>query len=656
MYFCIAYLYPTMTRQSHIQLCLLILLLTSGWTDSSAQYADHRNRKVDSVENVLRNKNLSDEDRLRAYNDLMWGYLQTDKWKSIAYAKKMITLGHKRNFASSEAEGYRIIGQHFYAEAKYDSAMWYYNQSQKAINRMHSLSRYTSKDIDDIQSQLWGTIANCYNIQGKNIVAIDYYMKMLELLEKHGWKENQSLLHDNIGELFMGIGNNQEAMKHLNKAINIARETKDSLIIAFSEDCLSLAYFNLKQYDKALKSAQWAYNHYRYHPEEAGGQTEMAHKLSLIYLKGFKNIKAAEQWNRKALAGYDTINLPTEKSLAQGQQAMIHLAKREWAKATEWAQLALKTDSSDPYHCVELYRALSKAYLYLNDKSKAEKYALKAFNTLENYTNKQYLSALGESEIKYETQKKEMQIDALQKEKKQSWIINIIVGILMLILLTLLITVWRWYRQRKQLNEKEKLLVETQATIAGETAERSRLARDLHDGLGSMLTAVKINLEQLNSTNKNTMTVLDEAMKELRRVAHHLMPDVLQREGLNVALENFCTSLPLVEYYSAGYTKRVSINLEEMLYRFAQELVNNAIKHSKATDISLQLLRDEENVTVIVCDNGIGMNKDAEKKGSGIKGIRSRLGVFHGRIDIDSVAGEGTEIHIVVPAEWNVKS
>ncbi|MGP1476271.1 MAG: sensor histidine kinase, partial [Phocaeicola sp.] len=171
-----------------------------------------------------------------------------------------------------------------------------------------------------------------------------------------------------------------------------------------------------------------------------------------------------------------------------------------------------------------------------------------------------------------------------------------------------------------------------------------------------MLTAVKINLEQLNSTNKNTMTVLDEAMKELRRVAHHLMPDVLQREGLNVALENFCASLPLVEYYSAGYTKRVSINLEEMLYRFAQELVNNAIKHSKATDISLQLLRDEENVTVIVCDNGIGMNKDAEKKGSGIKGIRSRLGVFHGRIDIDSVAGEGTEIHIVVPAEWNVKS
>src|SRR5690606_2190790 len=164
--------------------------------------------------------------------------------------------------------------------------------------------------------------------------------------------------------------------------------------------------------------------------------------------------------------------------------------------------------------------------------------------------------------------------------------------------------------------EQEKQLVAVQATLDGEAAERTRLAKDLHDGLGSMLSLVKFNLPQMNggaaleavdvSRFQKALGMLDESIQELRRVAHHMMPESLLRYGLKVSLSDFCDAIPSVEFHYFGEEKRLPEKLEILVYRCVHELVNNALKHAQASQINVQLIQETNRISFTVQDNGIG--------------------------------------------------
>ena len=143
-------------------------------------------------------------------------------------------------------------------------------------------------------------------------------------------------------------------------------------------------------------------------------------------------------------------------------------------------------------------------------------------------------------------------------------------------------------------------MIATQAVLDGETAERSRLARDLHDGLGGMLSVVKLNLKDMNSYSimdgldvdrfSNALDMLDQSISELRRVAHHMMPESLMRYGLKISLEDYCRAIPNAHFQYYGSENRLDDRLEVVLYRCAYELINNAVKYAEATTINVQLL------------------------------------------------------------------
>src|SRR5690606_16418992 len=129
--------------------------------------------------------------------------------------------------------------------------------------------------------------------------------------------------------------------------------------------------------------------------------------------------------------------------------------------------------------------------------------------------------------------------------------------------------------------------VAVQATLDGEAAERSRLAKDLHDGLGSMLSVVKFNLPQVKgnaileavdvSRFQKALGMLDNSIQELRRVAHHMMPESLLRYGLKVSISDFCDAIPVVSFHYFGDEARLSDKLEILIYRCIHELINNAL-------------------------------------------------------------------------------
>jgi signal transduction histidine kinase len=268
-----------------------------------------------------------------------------------------------------------------------------------------------------------------------------------------------------------------------------------------------------------------------------------------------------------------------------------------------------------------------------------------------------------ELETVYETEKKEAKIIDLEKEKRQHYWVAGALGLIFLLAIVILFFRHRLVKNQKLLADQkvsqlkqEQQLVATQATLDGETAERSRLARDLHDGLGGMLSVVRLNLKdvktggyiEVGDINRfdKAIDMLDDSIKELRRVAHNMMPESLLRYGLKVSLTDFCNEIPSVGLHYYGNEKRLNSNLEILVYRSAHELVNNALRHAEAKNINLQVIQEEDRISLTVQDDGKGFDTNSTPHGMGLKSINNRVASFNGKMSIYSSPGNGTEINI----------
>ncbi|WP_345267855.1 sensor histidine kinase [Nibrella viscosa] len=240
--------------------------------------------------------------------------------------------------------------------------------------------------------------------------------------------------------------------------------------------------------------------------------------------------------------------------------------------------------------------------------------------------------------------------------------------------MAIVIVVFVAYYQQKQVKQ-QLALKELQeryrrelmaATFQGQEQERRRLARDLHDEIGTMLSVTKMSLNQLDrklTDNvaaslllQRTRSLLDETMSNVRRISRNLVPTTLDRFGLVAALEE------LIEKTTDGdihiqlecpvTLDTLSSPMEVMLYRIAQELVNNAIRHARATHITIQLFCQANEIRLSVSDNGQGFDFDDvmkdKNRGLGLRNIESRLSVVEGHVTFDVAPGRGSNIHIQV--------
>ncbi len=236
------------------------------------------------------------------------------------------------------------------------------------------------------------------------------------------------------------------------------------------------------------------------------------------------------------------------------------------------------------------------------------------------------------------------------------------------------ISIYRIYQQRQKLQqqritelETEKKLAATEAVLRGEEQERTRLAKDLHDGLGGMLSGIKHSMQTMKGnlimTPDNTQAfersidMLDSSIKEMRRVAHNMMPEVLVRFGLDVALREFCdeidqTNVIQVNYQSIGMEAKplVERSMSIAIYRIVQELVNNSIKHAQAQQVIVQLTHDQKTISVTVEDDGKGFDPRVPEQAGGIgwENIKSRVAFLKGTVHLQS-EGSGTSILIEFP-------
>lgn len=208
-----------------------------------------------------------------------------------------------------------------------------------------------------------------------------------------------------------------------------------------------------------------------------------------------------------------------------------------------------------------------------------------------------------------------------------------------------------------------------QAMIDGQEAERKRLASEIHDGVGAMLSTLTMSLESMRPQIKKEVPDLlkkhEQSMKlaksinrDLRSISHALMPSTLVDFGLAQAIKMLCdtinsSSTIKTSFYHKGLEKRLPRNVELSLYRIAQEIVNNAIKYSKAKNLTIQLIRYPKSILLMTEDDGVGFDKAAvekdKKKGIGLRNIKIRTKSIGGSFNIDAQSGRGVSTTIDVP-------
>ena len=191
---------------------LTFVVAALGWVSSYAQYSDHRGRNTDSLERVVAGwtaekiETASADDvsgLISAYKDLMWGYLQTNRDKSMEYARTALRLSSERGFWYAAQDASRVLGMHHYAAEQWDSASFFYNKSLEMVRKMedkvttrYNDKIYDQKSIDDAKSALYGALGNMYNVMDSIPRAMEYYKMAGEIFDKYGWKESNAILFE----------------------------------------------------------------------------------------------------------------------------------------------------------------------------------------------------------------------------------------------------------------------------------------------------------------------------------------------------------------------------------------------------------------------------------------------------------------------------
>jgi len=233
----------------------------------------------------------------------------------------------------------------------------------------------------------------------------------------------------------------------------------------------------------------------------------------------------------------------------------------------------------------------------------------------------------------------------------------IIVLILILVILFVIAYQKRVATQRIKLDEIEKVhqIQLLQATLEMQERERKRIASDLHDDIGSLLSALKINVEFLESNETNerqrsflqkTREKLETGIVQVRQISHDIYPPVLQKLGLWEAIKELFQSINASQKIEASLHRTTDIvrldpKIELGIYRVVQELVTNSLRHSEATHLSLTVSRLNKATQFVYADNGKGLPEETSTTGIGFLNMRSRIEAIHGKIRFESMETKG---------------
>lgn len=649
---------------------ILIVALTAFISRSAAQ-ASYGNDSLRHNIKIAANDSL----RVEALYQYMKANLNNNTSDFEPYIKQMIFLSKKINFRWGLSTAYILSLSYHKNKGNFDLALNYADSAESVTKGD------TSKDMRVNMGHIHLNRGNLfYNIADYENALKEYFQA-----EKSFRRESHPSLasvYKNISNCFMGLHNHPKALEYAGKSIASAREFGDERATAANMMGLATEYINIDNYPAAdsilnvalpiiekLRNSKLFHVYYYNKGDVEGYYKKDTTKALAYYQRSYEYAMQNEDvWQEgKALQSIVNFQMEIKHKNAKGNIDKLYSLGQE-NQMDDY-----KADAFDYY---------AQWYYNMGDYKKAYDYQRKYHEISDSLTSEELKEKAAMMEVRFRVANKEQEINQLKAFQKiqrltilQKSILNyILIGSVLTILIILILS-YRNYRHRQKLQqvkidelETEKQLTATEAVLKGEEQERTRLAKDLHDGLGGMLSGIKFSLSNMKGNLMMTpvnaqafersIDMLDSSINEMRRVAHNMMPEILLKYGLDIALKEFCNEIDRsgaihVTYQSMGMNKMVIEQTTAVtIYRIVQELVNNAIKHAQAKNVLVQLhqSKQENSLAVTVEDDGNGFDTEILRQAEGIgwKNIQNRVGFMKGKLDVQSSPGKGTSVMIEI--------
>lgn len=578
---------------------------------------------------------------------------------------------NQKGFRRLEAMTLMEIGSFYFNADNYDSARVFFTKGFEFAKQYK---------LDRAACNFTNNIGSCYLLQNKPARALQFYLQAIDYARQDTALSASALL--NVATIFCdlhqyskAISYSEIALRGGDKVAPVVRASAHLRILKslYKSDRAAEAPAQIAAIEELLQAGDNPVIRAQFQVLQGHHllETGFSQKADLLADAALglltdenEDYLSAEIYNLKAM---------TQLALHNTKNATLYLAKALTIAKKKGEWMLLRDTYFNMAKAAEAGKQFEEANRYLHlyeelkDKTRGEEVAV-LLNTLES---------------EYETEKRSRQINQLQLEHslqegqiRQKNLINYALIGALIITAGLSLLLYRIYRQKQQLQqrmiselEKDRELDITRSILLGQEEERKRLAKDLHDGLGGMLSSVKFAFQRSKATdgasiNETRYThasdLLDQSITELRRIAHNMIPESLAKYGIAAAIRDYCTSinksgeLKVVFQSMNADDVKPDLTVSNTIFRIVQELLNNVLRHAQAQQAIVQLSRESNTLSITVEDDGRGfdLSVSAKEDGMGWCNIRNRVKFLKGQMDIQSSPGNGTYVHVAI----NLKS
>lgn len=607
---------------------------------------------IDSLKQVL--AKVPDSVAVKVLNELSWHYKNSQVDTALYYATKAYDLADLIENQRLLAASLNSLGDTYQAIGRYDTALvilgrsvniYIAQQDSSELARVYNnmgiiydekaayqqaLTHYflglrvaEGSSQLALQANILGNIGIVYKKQKEPVKVLEYYNKALEVYLQLDHKFGITVTSGNIGSVLIQVGKYHESITHSEKAISGYKELGYLRYVPYSLGNIGIAYDSLGKHSTAKAFYEQAFEEHLSFENRYEAAYNAKNLAFLLWKQG--DLKSASSYATQAISMAGDI----------GAKEMLKDAYDAYSKI-----LFSRGDFKEAYIYKDRYMALQNE-LFEENKTKN----------------------IFELQAQYETEKKEQQIRAQNLMIAEEKAINqrnlaISLGVFLALVFLIIVMIFQKNRlkkkqqlvlQRKDLEFKE---LQLNAIIDSQEKERKRFASDLHDGFGQLISILKLNVESVQNENDNvrrhtiyekSVDILNEMYLELKSICFNLMPQSLVKFGLTPSLKEFAEKINFseklfVEVLIFELDERLTDLQEISIYRIVQEWVNNIMKYSDAQKVTIQITRDEDEITLTIEDDGMGFDLVllTNGKGNGWKNIRSRTNLIHGDIEIDS--------------------
>lgn len=495
--------------------------------------------------------------------------------------------------------------------------------------------------------------------------AIDDFIAAANLFEKAGIKPKQAAVLGNIGTILLKSNQTEKALPYFEQAYALQMQLKDTLRAAYP-------LLNMGICAKRMNKPELAERHLlavlRISQQKKDKEMEFGANINYgELLLGQKKYTETEKYYRQAYEIATALQSNDMKVLAIQSLGDYYFRLKNYTAAQKYVaeSIEIGRKNADNLYLMNNYKLMANILDSLHQYEKSLFYYQQYDALKDTVRNVEMQKNTEKLEAEYQTAKKEKAIiqKDLEISRKNNFLVFALLGILGLAFLLL------WLRQKQQLQAQKLATVEKEQEIAllkalqkGEETERKRLAADLHDGVGGLLTSAKLQFDTLkyqltilqgSADFEKGIELLDKAHQELRQVSHHISPEILNQLGLVEALRDYCEGIEksshlVIDFQAFEVSAIFSEEKKLHIYRIIQELLQNVLKHAEAKSVILQLMGQEKGLTITVEDDGKGWVDTHEAKGIGWANVQSRLALLGGKATVHAEKGGGTSIEMIL--------